>query len=396
MNKIEFLFWGLRALVVAGMLALALPVSGQARVVRVGPGDATGQGHGHGFVFGSAKDGSCWLATPAHVLRTSQGDLRGDVLRDARGRSGVAVDPIQPDAKVDLAFARVSGLGGQCLDRLPTRKLASLLEAGGQARLNLIDSADGGARAMPLRIRAVDGGNKAIKFSVEPVPSAADQHPRIIQGYSGGLIDRQDATVLGHDSLPLGLVLSVCTGGAVQIAELEALLNDNDTTVVICAGGHYATALSFDEVRRLFSQIETKSDEKTKPRTTKVQPQLLNFGGQTITGNPASLLGGEQCWTVQPDANGRVPLDYLMPKNVKSTAIIIEPCDSDGNLGGVQVLGGTTIDATTAYRYCSAQSEKLYCTIGTRKATVLRLDIIPKVKNTPLKLRLIRVETAPI
>ncbi len=384
----------LRMLAVPALLLPALPA--QARVVRVGPGDATGQGHGHGYVFGSRRDGNCWLATPAHVLRSKEGGLHGDVLRDARGRAGTASNPVQPDKSIDLAFARVSGLGGQCLDRLPARKLDALLGAGSPARLNLIDGTGGGARAMPLRIRAVDGGGQAIKFSVEPVASAMDPHPRIIQGYSGGLVDRQNAAALGHDSLPLGLVLTVCTGGAASKADLEALLNSDNPATDICTGGHYATALRFDAIRRLFERVEAQKGAASSPSGQAPHPKLLNFAGQTLEGTPQTLLTGDGCWRVKPDARGRVQLDFLLPANRISRAVIVETCEGGSNLGGVEVRGGASAGTTTAYRFCAAQGATLRCTIGARKARVIRLSVSAKDKKAPLLLRLVRIESAPI
>lgn len=378
---------------------MALVGIARADVVRVGPVNQFGQGHGHGYVFGSSTDGSCWLATPAHVLRTPQGVLKDNVLLDTQGRAGVATRPVQPDKSVDLAFARVSGLGRNCLDRLSSRCLDNALVPGSAARLNLIDTGAGGARAMPLRIRTVDGGKYAIKFSVEPIASAADTAPRIQQGFSGGMIDRGKTSTPGDGSLLLGLVLSVCSGkNSNETINAEDVFGDDTRANArgICGEGHYATALRFDEIRRLFYQTESRQSKSTNPQTLSIHPDLLNFSGNTIAGTPANLTNGQTCWTVQPDAKGRVRLDYIMPEGVKSTAIVIEACEGRGNVGGVEVRGGTSVGETTAYRYCTAVKEKLRCTIGSRKASVIRLAVTPKVKNMPLKLLLVRIETAPI
>ncbi|PHR93631.1 MAG: hypothetical protein COA69_03040 [Robiginitomaculum sp.] len=377
-----------------------LSVSAQAGVVRVGAGG--GASHGHGYVFGSSSDGSCWLATPAHVLRATDGSLTSNVLHDAQGRSGVAVNPIQPDMSVDLAFARVTGLGRTCLDRLTIRRLDSVLEAGSDARLNLIDTATSGARFLPMRIRTADGGVKAIKFSVEPVPSSANKNPKIQQGFSGGLIDRNGAATLGGGDLPLGLVLSVCDSGSAQGGadiDFDDLFGGEVSKAPkhdICGAGHYATVLRMDEIRRLFAEMEASTIKPKQASSAKNNIRLLNFTGETISGTPDGLIAGSGCWTVKPDKKGRITLDYLLPDNVQTTAVSIQTCDGDGNLGGVEVRGGAEVNNTTAYRYCSASHASINCTVGSRKVKVVQLNVSPKSKHSPLKLRSITVQTNPI
>ncbi len=380
------------------VLALGFCVSAQAGVVRVGAG-AAGQAHGHGYVFGSSTDGSCWLATPAHVLQKRGGSLKSDVLHDAKGRSGVAVNPVQPDASIDLAFARVTGLGGTCIDRLPVRRLDTVLEAGSGARLNLIDTATSGARSLPLRIRTTDGGARAVKFSVEPVSSAANKNPKIQQGFSGGLVDRDGAATLGSGDLPLGLVLSVCDGDGEGVeVDFDDLFGGETKTKPqnVCGGGHYATVLRMDEIRRLFNKMESSATTPKQTSNPKNNPRLLNFTGQTISGTPDGLIAGLDCWVVQPDKKGRITLDYLMPDNVRTTAIVIETCDGGGNLGGVEVRGGADTITTTPYRYCAAKGADVHCTVGARKAKIIRLGIASISKNTPLKLRVVRLAANPI
>lgn len=379
------------------ILLMVFALSAQAGVVRVGVSDEAGQSHGHGYVFGSSTDGSCWLATPAHVLRAADGSLKSDVLHDAKGRSGVAVNPVQPDKSVDLAFARVTGLGRICLDRLPVRRLDNVLEAGSNARLNLIDTSTSGARSLPLRIRTADGGTKAIKFSVEPVPSAANKNPKIQQGFSGGLVDRDGAATLGSGDLPLGLVLSVCdsAGSGGEEVDFDDLFGDETSSAPkqdICGSGHYATVLRMDEIRRLLTKMESSAIKPKQTVNTKNNPRLLNFTGQTISGTPDGLISGSGCWAVQPDKKGRIRLDYLIPDNMRIKAIVIETCEGGGNLGGVEVRGGADVNSTSPYRYCTAKGADVHCTVGSRKAGVIRLGVVSKSKNMPMKLRMVEMK----
>jgi len=348
----------------------------QAETVRVGSG--TSESHGHGYVFGSSTNATCWLVAPAHVLENSKGELVNKTIINKSGISGIAKNGYKPDPNIDLAFAQVKGFNQKCLSRLSSRSLDSLLEVGTDARLNLTNSSEGGAKALPLRIRSVDGGEAALYFSIEPTPSVADENPKIIQGYSGGVIDKNGSSALGDGDQILGLTLNVCDGAQKAEVDFESLFDDSKKTkAIICSEGHYAMAVRMDVVKSMFENAKQNQGLLSIDLSKRNQPSILNFTGKTISGEPSSLLNDKSCWSVEASENTPIVLDYLMPDVVNINRVVISSCTNSNSLKGVEIRGGQSVSSTKPYRYCSAKVGAISCSVGSRAPKVLRLIIIP-------------------
>lgn len=370
------------------VIAFASSQSAQADFVRVGAGGS--QTHGHGYVFGSATDGACWIAAPAHVFQNIEGKLSEQVLVNKGGLSGVAIKPVHTDPSIDLAFAKVTGLGQRCLDRLSSRSLDSLLEVGTKARLRLTNDENGGAKTIPLRIRTANTGIDALYFSVEPIASAADTEPKIIQGYSGGTVDINNSSALGADDQVLGLVLNVCDGIETKTVDFDDMFDEeSNRSKTVCADGHYATVIRMDRIRQMFDDFEAKTTASTAKTSDVLTPKLLNFTGKSIAGDPSGLLDGGNCWEVKPDKEGRVTLDYIMPDDMIVGSVVVSSCAGDEALRGAEIRGGGTLTTTKPYRYCAAKLGSVKCSVGSRKPKILSLRLNTKAS---LKLNTIAIE----
>lgn len=377
-------------LVVSAAIIFGWGSNASAETVRVGTGAS--QAHGHGYVFGSSTDATCWLAAPAHVLENAEGDLVDQIVINREGDSGVATNAFRPDEAIDLAFAEIKGLGQHCVDRLSSRNLDGLLEVGTEARLNLTNSNSGGAKTLPLRIRSVDGGGDASYFSVEPVESAADKNPKIIQGYSGGVIDKNGSSALGGGDQVLGLILNVCDGSSEPEVDFDNLFDESaNAKTIVCSDGHYATVIRMDTVKSLFETAQQNSGVGPEKSQKKRQPTLLNFTKGTISGDPSSLLTGDDCWTVDTEDKDPIMLDYRILEGENVSRVTVTACDNSNTLRGVEIRGGQTASDTKPYRYCPANSGVASCSIGLRLPTVLSLRIAA-TKGSAVSIRSVLIE----
>lgn len=156
-------------LVACLVLLLLIPVSGHAEPVEI---RADFGQRGQGWLFGSVRDGRCWIALPRHVLGPAEmADPGPFVFDDRRGRSGQSLAPIPVAAvpgavaaaagQVDLAFAPVAPgarAPGECQGRLglAPRMYGIVL-----------------ARSRDLDLETLQGGSTAM-FQVEIIRASND------------------------------------------------------------------------------------------------------------------------------------------------------------------------------------------------------------------------------
>ena len=345
-----------------------------AQPVRVLRADGSGS-FGHGYVFGDRATGDCRIVLPAHVIRTIDGRLSSASLTGLDGTGGAAQGFTQPDADIDIAFGRVEGLGGECLSRLPAQPISDSLQAGTTARLTFSDTAGGGTRTMPVRIR--DQGLNG-HFSIEPIASSADENPRILPGFSGSLVDKLGGAALGGD-LPLGLVVNVCDGSSRTEAALDSVFSDAPS-VVACGDGHYATVVGFDIIRELSNRAPTvgaKSESKTDDW------HIVGYEADVVSGTSATLAGGDGCFLVKPrSGDSAISLDFNLLGEGALTAITLEFCEDP--LAQKTVSVGS---ADRTYRTVNASDRSVQFTVGRRPRIQTWVSITPETTDATVGLR---------
>ena len=64
--------------------------------------EGAGQSKGQGWLFGSPQDASCWVVTPAHVVRAGKTGMVSDFIwRDIDGRQGSGVSAFIPKGQTE-------------------------------------------------------------------------------------------------------------------------------------------------------------------------------------------------------------------------------------------------------------------------------------------------------
>lgn len=270
----------LAGLIVAGMQALAEPVE-----IRADFGD-----RGQGWLFGSGRDGRCWVALPRHVLGPEPTSF---VFDDRRGRSSQSLTPI-PIAEVpgaveaaagqsDLAFAPVAAgarAPGECRSRLGLvpRMYGIVLP-----RLHSLDldTLQGASTArFPVRvIRSTNDADEGATMLLRPVEDADNAY--LVGGLSGSV-----ASLL-HEGTP--------HPGAMVLKANRA-----DNTV---------TALRFDRIASAFALVEAYHLGAGTPAVPdKVAVTLAGLVGQLEPGAEPleQLLAQGGCWRIGAAPGERV------------------------------------------------------------------------------------------
>jgi len=267
--------------------------------------------NGNAWLFGSPLDASCWVAAPAHVFRGKDGLLHKAILQLKDGRElHVQSKPFQPALKIDLAFAPVYS-DKKCSDRLGAKDLSGLISATGTVKLMVQLSSL--LKGYLLKIPSTTlSGHELI---VEPIQKA----DKLQQGFSGGIIYLSDAEPGGGDT-PVGMLLRVCDPGTGNNA-FEDDLNDTPSGNACDGERHYGIALRFDEIRRLFTSMQSHSpvtsggiasthqaNEEKKGNGLKIS--LLATGGYTLDAasgpmNSFDAQSSQSCWRVRADNYGR-------------------------------------------------------------------------------------------
>lgn len=239
---------------------------------------------GQGWLFGSARDGRCWIALPRHVAGPEEEpQLLPFVFADRQGRSGQSLDPI-PVAAVpgaveaaaghsDLAFAPVAPgarAPGGCNSRLglAPRLYAIMLQKTGQ--LGLITLQGGSAAMFTVRITRLsnDADEGALMLLRASDPS---DDGYLIGGLSGSV------ALMLHEGQP--------HPGAM-------VLKVNKTNAT-------ATALRFDRIASAFDMVEAHLAGSAPP--TEVADVRAALGGLLGQLEPGAaplerITGTGGCW----------------------------------------------------------------------------------------------------
>jgi hypothetical protein len=249
--------------------------------------------NGHGWLFGSTGriPGECWIAVPAHVVKSVGVVGHGRfTFTDRRGRNGESGSPIPvqqvPRAlevaggETDLAFAKVEvgPARGECMSRLglpalaydpiiatsPTLSVTSLLATSfGVFDATISRGGIGDGRAGRLDLRAV---------------SAADGESFL----KGGLSGATAVAIRDGNPVPFAMVLAIGPERRIQ-------------------------TLRFDRIRSAFEQVDAHLANPAPSRQGRELPyRILDYTGTSaVAGDGPSVVtraGG--CWMVRPPDRG--------------------------------------------------------------------------------------------
>lgn len=357
--------------------------------------------NGHAWIFGSSVNRSCWVAAPAHVFKSSNGQLQKGILSLSGGKEyQLAEKPIQPDPDIDLAFAPVNIQYHQCRYRLGIDDLTHSISTAEEVKLTIISSTYKEGILARVRDLGIDGTEMSLK------PVSVQDHFQ--KGYSGGLISipRDD---LGSEDLPIGLLLRVCDPNSVD-QTLNAV-NDfsEDAPQNPCDGvNHYGIALRFDKIKKLFYRYQTKiieRDSKDHHRRNERPIKLVSTSGHTIgaqSGPDNSFSKKDRddtlCWRVSSDKYKKVGAEILIVgdpiRRIKVYSCSISGDDSPVGMG-VQFKVSES-DPWSSIRYCRSrpQSEVLVdCNFSPRaSAYSYLLEFKTPKKGLPVSIGRVVVE----
>ncbi|MBY5864273.1 hypothetical protein [Rhizobium leguminosarum] len=194
-----------RLLVLALTLLGGIPDMAAAETVLLARGDDT---FGQGWLFLDAT-GQCRVATPRHVIETSDGKLSTPDLLDSYGRIHPTHTPLTaPDPELDLAFVSVGGQiarEGCSRDRVRLTPLQPIIQSIKQAIVEIATPTE--RQSIPVALKAVsrdsEGGHMIALAPVDP------QAP-FQKGMSGGTVT--------HNGRPIAMLFEVDSEEGVGIA----------------------------------------------------------------------------------------------------------------------------------------------------------------------------------
>jgi hypothetical protein len=256
--------------------------------------DASFSEIGNGWLFGSRRDQSCWLALPWHVIAAMDARTAPPfAFTNQRGQVGETAEPIRVSQNAaaleaaggndDLAFARVTaGFAPEgCVSRLglPGAGFAQALDSSARMHFSAMQERTTIGFQGEL-LRATTDADRGSTFLVRP---ANDSDRAFLQGgLSGGIVLMEWQGRL-H---PAGMVLSVL---------------ENQSAAV---------ALRFDKLRQAFEAVEAGADTPLGPELDEIA-KIDVIGVRGIIGGGSDLLstitntGGEGCWRAAPAAGAR-------------------------------------------------------------------------------------------
>jgi hypothetical protein len=195
----------LKAALLSSLLIFGFSGLAAAETILLSRGDDT---FGQGWLFLDAS-GKCMVATPRHVLETSDGKLSTPDLLDSFNRIHVTHSPVAADdPDLDLAFITVGGQlakDGCSRDRIRSTPLQPIIDGIKQAELGIATPTERQSISVALRaLSRDDSGGGVIAFS--PV----DPQIRFQKGMSGGTVT--------HNGRPIAMLFEVDTDEGIGIA----------------------------------------------------------------------------------------------------------------------------------------------------------------------------------
>lgn len=307
---------------------------------------------GQGWLFGSPRDASCWVATPRHVIESSRdGELKDFQFSDLKGVEGLGVNPIIPRKGLDLAFAKVSGRAkGSCLSRLGGDDISFTIRRQPNVEAMKMQSTHTSPKKMAMR----DFNKDFVVFA--PVDDSASDAMK--PGLSGAPIIFRSNN--GRD-IPVGLVNTI---------------NKDKKS------GH---AVRFDVIKQLFLSLAMPTDTVHSDGNIEVSSQTLTVRDVTgISANADSsvsaALNKTGCWIARPPDGERSFSAIIVPSaSTTYHSLIISFAEKDcGKKPDGLILEKPQRKGWTTFSSCKFAGAQASCPITGQSIDQLRLTIISR------------------
>ncbi len=306
---------------------------------------------GQGWLFGSPKDASCWLATPRHVIESSRdGELKDFQFSDLKGVEGIGINPIIPRKGLDLAFAKVSGRAtGSCLSRLGSDDISFTIRRQPNVEAMKMQSTHTSPKKMAVR----DFNKDFVIFA----PSDEIASNAMKPGLSGApIIFRSND---GRD-IPVGLVNTI---------------NKDKKS------GH---AVRFDVIKQLFLNLAIPADTVGSDGNTEASSQTLTV--RDVTGISAdadssvsAALTRAGCWIARPPEGKRSFSAIIAPSSAATYHSLIVSFDIKcGEKPDGLILEKPKGKGWTTFSSCKFADAHASCTITGQSIDQLRLTVISR------------------
>ena len=338
-NMQEVLFLGAKLCGLLLVVALLCTRPAMAETVLLTRGDDT---FGLGWLFLDST-GKCRVATPRHVIETSDGSLTAPDLLDSFNRIHATHSPVSvSDPDIDLAFISVGGLlarEGCSRDRIRATPLQSVIDGMKQADLGIATPAE--RQTIPVAPRALsrdDAGGSFIAFA------AVDPQTGFQKGMSGGTVT--------YNGRPIAMLFEVDTENGVGIA------------------------LRYDVIAAQFQKLAA-SPEKPVALGSTAKGDLVVERGRLVRQDAglSSYLAGDSPLELAPEPD-RIVLTYSMIRgsvvrgvNLKGTGLP----ESGALIVEVENAGGGFLPGARCLL-----SVDLSCGMSPRRADRLRLTLTGK------------------
>lgn len=194
-----------KAILLSSLLTFGFAGLASAETILLSRGDDT---FGQGWLFLDAS-GKCMVATPRHVLETSDGKLSTPDLLDSFNRIHVTHSPVAAnDPDLDLAFISVGGQlakDGCSRDRIRSTPLQPIIDGIKQAELGIATPTERQSISVALRALSRDDSGGGV-IALSPV----DPQISFQKGMSGGTVT--------HNGRPIAMLFEVDTDEGIGIA----------------------------------------------------------------------------------------------------------------------------------------------------------------------------------
>ncbi|MHA6687645.1 hypothetical protein [Mesorhizobium sp. A556] len=194
-----------KAILLSCVLTFGFVGLASAETILLSRGDDT---FGQGWLFLDAS-GKCMVATPRHVLETSDGKLSTPDLLDSFNRIHVTHSPVGAnDPDLDLAFISVGGQiakDGCSRDRIRSTPLQPIIDGIKQAELGIATPTERQSISVALRAVSRDDSGGGV-IALAPV----DPQVSFQKGMSGGTVT--------HNGRPIAMLFEVDTEEGIGIA----------------------------------------------------------------------------------------------------------------------------------------------------------------------------------
>lgn len=340
---------------------LAAPASAEVVFLR------HGQTIGNGWLFVD-RDGSCRVATPAHVVQAAPDGppVDGVLLTTRAGRTFEAGAVMVPDANLDLAFLEVApyGPGNLCTrSRLGSAGLGHRIDALRDGELRIME--EGGELREPVDLVSTSRADLASTLTVR----LRDPAFELVEGHSGAMI------LLGDE--PAGMVIMVAPEDRLAIA-LRA-----DAIAAKTAAPRTQAFAGADAPASVGAGNEVQTDAAATGEVGIIGVQGVTGASPDAT-HPPSSSATREGWVVTPVA-GRIAFDVLTGGN----ALTHLSFDVEGLDAGKAIIEHRAGESGLTYvGPCPVAMGRAECSLGHMVQGTLRVTLPAQAPVRIFNLRL--------